>query len=361
MSKNKDEKLFTRRRLFGLAANAGIFGGIYCLAPRVLESQGRNLGLCRTSGASRFLARPASFTRALPTHQTLKRIYENKQFTLFGDTDHSNVSYDQFFWSREHINTLVNAGVKHLCLETTNQSRINKITSGEMSAEEYGRFFANNLAMWHTPEEAYIHGIQVALGMQYAFAKGLKLHAVDYISPEEMEARRRGNFAENNRLLSRFKTRMCGADSTLTDGVYTSYTFTHLHRIIPASLDSVTILASRDDDTQRTENIKNSVGNERTVIMFGNGHFDNIDTSIKSLIGEENVTHIQFNANLRDYDEALGPEYAEYQTGREKTPDFIYSIEDEAVYATPVNRFPELATPLRPSRRDQNRRATPIP
>ncbi len=339
----------------------GLAGGAYCLAPRVFERTGQSMGFC-SEGASNFpisdedLSRriPQSLKTPLPANRTLRNIYANKQFTLFGDTDHTNTSFDRFFWSRENIDLMAEAGVKHLCLEThrDGQQMLDDITDGKVDFNWYVDAFIEHSNLWYTREQAQELLNNYFLGLQYAKQKGLKVHATDY-ADEGFEL---SEFSvENMRLQGRYKTRMCGADAGFTDMVSLTYFITHLHRVIPAAFVSNELMASRDDDTERAQLIQEKVGDEKAVIHYGNGHFDNVETSIKTLLGPENTTHIQFHKTALEYDGDLGPDYDDIIRNTRYTPDFIYSVDKGAVFASPVNRYPELTRSRRAQMWQQNR------
>lgn len=312
----------------------------------IAQTSDNDDGMCELPQSALLEELPNSFKNPLPRAQTLTNIYQNKQYTLFGDTNHGQHLYDEFFWSRENIDCMVAAGVKYICVEQPphNQDLYDRLANGEKDPEEYASYNSRSVGYYTTRDESYALYMAQALGVRYAYLKGIKVWTVNSTTPEIQEERNRGITSEYRHGLTSYRAEVCGDGFTTTPALRRAYNQQNpeLYRDYRRSWGI--IARGRNDDRGRTELIKQLCGDERTVIHFGNAHFDDVPTSIKTLLGPDNTTHIEFVDSPYHYKGSLNePIPILSRQNNRDTPDFIYSLEGSAVFATPCNRYTDLA------------------
>lgn len=256
---------------------------------------------------------------------------DQRQFLLFGDTDHSDPRHTYYFFSKDHLDRLSEAGVKHIFIEQSkdHQQYYDDLTAGKLSPEEFAAVWASS--MWHG-DNLYEDMLMKAYSTLYAAKKGIKIHCADI---ENNEAASK----DDNDVLYDFVKdmtgefqRVCGNDNRLTNSFANAYGLKSPLRTILSNRAIERVMIDRHNDTRRARYIKSIAGGERSALFYGAAHMADRDKSFKTLFGVENCVHINLVPGIEKI----------YEKPRNLEADFAHVIDRKAVYQTGAIAFEEL-------------------
>lgn len=317
------KKQRTLKYIFAMAIGSTLLVGGY-------ESAGAEVPLDKTKSES-FCEVPkrtaTQFDLSAVSSQTTDDFYrsnmDDRQFLLFGDTDHSDSRIHDYFYSKEHIDRLSSLGVKHIFIErapSQSQKGIDDLVTGKITPEEFATKYAGG-GMWDR-DGAKEARIRVAEGMVYATGRGMKIHASDIKSKGIATKEEREELYKYFGDMSSEFNRLCPGAESMTDEFYDYYVEKRADYLKKWGTRFNEIMQERFNDTNRVNYIKSIAGNERSAIIYGAAHFSG-PQSIKILLGHDNTVHINLFPDKRKSAE-YGPSI--------KNSDFAQVIDQKRIY-----------------------------
>lgn len=279
----------TRRGLIfgGLAAG----GATLWNADKIAVAFGKEAGLCDQS-PSNLLRSLLPDNKAHDAGSLYPEIYASAQFTLVGDTNHTDLRIQDYFYSDENITHMLQAGVKNVCIEynISNQPLFDDLQSGKITPEDFV------IEKYRTTTEEIAKSLMLqsrlrtAQGIHKMAQSGIKVHCSDmrYVGHDVDERALR--FQEG---AYDFHEDMCDNPNGITMKGTIAYVVTNPIQFLFNRNGAKDLNLARVRDNEQIANlIKEQCGNERSVIFFGHEHFNRSVRSIASRIGIENATRI---------------------------------------------------------------------
>ncbi|MCB9991866.1 MAG: hypothetical protein H6867_10965 [Rhodospirillales bacterium] len=249
----------------------------------------------------------------------------NRQFLLFGDTNHYDHRISDYFYSHDNIDRLSAQGVKHIFIEMgpQNQYIIDDLVSGKMTDDDFAKI--NKGGIWdHNNKSDYEQDLHAAQGILYAAAKGIKIHAVDLKGHTSVTKADREELYKFIKDRSRTFAALCPQNDSMTMAFIQAYhgkRQAYLQHYAPIFNE---LMATRYDDTERAALIKSIAGNERSAVFYGSGHYDG-PKSMPALLGPENSVQIYIFPDARQVE-------GQYAQGEFTGVDFGHIVSENKVY-----------------------------
>ncbi len=294
------------------AFSAPVHAGDFCPAPSQSAPQASQTSRAPSGMPSRSIA------------EFYKGTFSERQYFLFGDTDHSDHRIHDYFYSPAHIDHLAAQGVKHIFLERSphSQQGIDDLIAGTITPQGFAEKYSGG-KMWDR-QGADEARIRMAQGIVYAAGKGMAIHGANLFTKgiatreERMEMYR--FFGE----MSAAFAKECPDSSYMPDEFSDRYWSENIGKLSLTPERFAQIMREeRDNDTGRTEFIKEKAGMERSAVIFGAAHFSDAPQSIKTLLGPENTVHIDLFPEVEKIEATLA---------ESKKADFIFVIDTARAY-----------------------------
>lgn len=267
----------------------------YALSSTLLEQVGDNIGLCTPNNEENVKAGRYDNINTPPAEDAFSQLYrdEQKQFTLVGESNHTDGAISEFFYSDENIGYMAASGVKHVCIEwdISNQRDLDELQNETISPEEFTKRWKTN---WGTENFQKKKLLSFAKGVQKLGKLGIKVHGIDTADQDTQNA------PATERLytgLSKFHQRMCGEELPLTSRSQAAYFVTNLGKLFNAFGDRNRAQNERANDTGRVSTIREKCGQEKAVIFMGSGHFSGTARSIKNFFRDQS-NHVELFGSL---------------------------------------------------------------
>ncbi len=256
-------------------------------ADKIAIGIGGNIGLCNQPDSKLPNIPPSSQTQT-----SYAEIYGQTQFTLVGDSNHSDLRIQDYFFSDENIEMMAKAGIKNVCLERgfEGQPLFDALQNGEITPEDFV------IEKYKTSSEEIESTLWLqsrlksAYGIRKMAEKGIKVHCSDVrystIDPDPKAlAFQEGAYD--------FHEDMCKTPNGITDKIVVAYILTNPINFIRSFNTSTDLNEARDNDNKAIATlIRNQCGDEPSVVFFGQGHFGNSASSISNALGEDLITEI---------------------------------------------------------------------
>lgn len=303
--------MHTRRVL--LLGAAAIFG-TYAASPAILRRVGEDIGLCTPPNQGNVDDGVYANTPYQDANTAFSPLYSatDKQFTLVGESDHTDARIPNFFYSKANIQNMVTSGVKHVCIEwnAAEQSALDDVQNGTVTPEEFADTWRTN---WGTRDFQREQMFTLAKGVKELSARGIKVHAIDVYGEHTSNTTATEQFHTSSSI---FHQEMCGADSPLTTRSQVAYAFMHPISFIRSLSDANEVQSERANDRERVNLIRQKCGDEKAVIFMGSRHFSGTARSIRNHLVDE-CNHAELFGSLTSY------------TQRPYTdPDFFFFAEE---------------------------------
>ncbi len=293
-----------------------------------------------------------------------KTAMNDKQFLLFGDTNHTDTDLHEFFYSKENRERLVEMGVKHVFLEVEPeyQDIISACAEGTLDAdafieamakrkEEVNPEIAKQAKKMHNPiaeQQKDVVRSQVK-ALQYWHKNGVKVHCPDdrsnlkdalpivYKSYEMLfnalsYAQERG--AEkpivNQRIIISYLFNSVVGDASSERKPKRPISMDN-QELNPADFQNF-MDKRMSDDVKLAQTISNLADGEASAILFGAGH-GHRKNGLGDLIGADKVLRIDLHSKAEHFAEK-GTMFQRESTKGYSQSDFVHILEDNKVYKT---------------------------
>lgn len=220
-------------------------------------------------------------------------VAEERQFMLFGDTDHSDYRIGDYFYSAAHLDILAQAGIRHIFIERApgSQKGLDDLVAGKITPEEFSSQYEGG-KMWDR-EGAAQSRIHMAKGVIYAAGKGMAVHAIDVKTTGIATKKEREElYAFYGDMSASFNTACPGADH-MTDAFYEAYQQRRYFYLMQKEKRFAEIMQERSNDENRVALMRKIAGGERSAVLFGAAHYSG-PKSMKTLLGKGSSLHINF-------------------------------------------------------------------
>lgn len=290
-----------------------LFGGLIAVfnKNRIAGAIGRAVGACEAPEVDEQTLNKYPSSQARFPDAAYRDTYGDRQYTLIGDSNHTDRRIYKYFFSDRNINLMAQSGIKNLCLERdqAKQPLIDQLQDGKISPDEFAaEYFPKGVDLEARPRLAQRRKLFTQALVKMGNL-GIKVHLVDeYIRKQDIVDE-----------VEQMHEDTCNSDLPISDGIYATYAVSNLWDIITGRKDVVDANRSRRDDRDRTALIQEKCGNEPSVVIFGKDHFARHGSSIKSLLGAENVRHIEVVGSKAYYDNSSTskPDYVHFVANQE--------------------------------------------
>lgn len=289
---------------------------------------------------------------ALPS-QSPENFYANaygyRQYTLIGETNHSDTAINNFVHSEQNIRSMSQAGIENIFLErgATRAFFIGQLYSEEITPHEFAVGWGFN--RWLSDSDALQANLRLADSLLIYREQGIQPYAVDDSNSTSSREDRSASYKEDRKLVEYFHT-SCPDTPVLHGRVSNAFSFSQLfgYEEMPSDEEFEGIMNrsnERDDDSNRIEAIQSISQNAKSVIFYGAAHFDNAPQSMHSLLGSSSLlisvySSRELYADTWDY-------YQDALIGRTTRPDFVHIIDEGKVYQTGSVSFQDLENAVR--------------
>jgi hypothetical protein len=293
------QRRFLLKSLFG-TAGALAAAKAYPALPDFFRDHGEDLGLCRAPRQRQSDSRPSHTPPRLNVIDTyLEDIFRQRQFTLFGDSDHSSLSVQTFLWHPHRLDMMARSGIKHVGIEYDrgHQPYLDRIASGELSGEEYASLFRRT---YLTRENNRVYSILLARGVRQLAENGVKVHCID-TSRSDFEIGGRAS------LDFRAQASVLGQEMCAASGGKPRISMRRLYGLMEPRLgirfmrEYPVFKGLREDDRDRTRIMEELCGGEKGIIFFGNKHMGAHPTSFASLLNDRATVINLYDDRARFY------------------------------------------------------------
>ncbi len=319
--------VITRRALLFSAAGAGTLATIWN-GDKIAVSLGDELGLCDPPNDP--------FGNNPPSQSAISydEIYARRQFTLIGDSNHSDLRIQDYFFSDQNIDHMVNAGIKNVCLERNfrGQPLFDALQKGEITPEEFviEKYSTSpeeiNSALWLQSR------LRSAYGIREMGKRGIKVYCSDVRFSTIQPSQRTLDFQNGS---YDFHEDMCDTPRGITPTVIATYVATNPIDFLRSFSESKTVNSGRDDDNDPiAQLIKQQCGDEPSVVFFGQGHFGRSVHSISNNLGRENVTEVILFGGQAYYTHDM------WHHG-----DYFHFVEEEQIFSKQNGFWPRSTSP----------------
>lgn len=335
----------TRRALLvtgGLATLGFAPTAARTLGTELLIRKGKDWGLCNEEEDNQNAVRYLNAQQDYNVPDGYRQIYGQRQYTLVGETDHTDKRIDDFFYGAENIAALTENGIKHLCLEKDRslQPVIDKLANGTMLPEDYATTQMPEPIVTDFDQYLFDQHKKFAAAVHSMASLGIQVHCIDTVQQEKTvispEADR---FYDAPR---EFHRDMCQSPEGMTEQAQTLFGLLHAFKLWAHRDEMALIHSQRANDRQRLQIAQDLCGNDPAIIFMGNSHFEKRPDSFRGLLGSD-ALHISIYGDNRYYEL---PKY-------NMAPDFVHLVEQETVY-----RMPEQQAQNHAIRVDQSPRKT---
>jgi hypothetical protein len=316
----------TRRALL-VTGGLATLGFAPTVARTVVTFKGDDWGLCNENEDNQNAARYLDAQQDYSVPAGYRQIYGQRQYTLVGETDHTDKRIDDFFYGEGNIAAMVEGGIKHLCLEKDRslQPVIDSLANGTVLPEDYASTQMPDPLVTDFDHYLFNQHRKFAAAIHTMAGLGIQIHCIDTVQQEKTfispEADR---FYDAPR---EFHRDMCQSPEGMTANAQTVFALLHAFKLWAHHDEMALINAQRADDRQRLETTQALCGNDPAIIFMGNSHFEKRPNSFKGLLGPD-ALHIGIYGDSRYYEL---PKY-------NMAPDFVHLVEQETVYRMPVQQ-----------------------
>ncbi len=252
-----------------------------------------------------------------------KNDFGDRQFFLFGDTDHSDYRVHDYFYSDEHLDRLAALGVKHIFIErmpSKSQQGIDDLVSGKITPEKFAKDYAGG-KLWDR-DGAEGARARMAKGVVYAASLGMKIHASDVKTKGIATKEERNELYGFYGAMSQEFNKLCPGATNITGKFQQYYAEKRSDYLEKWGARFNEIMQERYSDKNRLDYIKSIAKNERSALLYGDAHFMG-PNSFRGLLG----------AAKSVYTKLFPSESKVVQYGSSiKTSDFAQVIDQKYVY-----------------------------
>jgi len=273
-------KLTRRALLFG---SLGAAAGVITLKDEIAMAIGRVAGACDTPEVDAQTAQKYPSSQARFPDTAYNEIYGDRQYTLIGDSNHTDKRIYNHFFSDRNIGLMAQAGIKNVCLERdqAKQPLIDQLQSGEITPEEFAaEYFPKDVDLEANPRLAQRRELFTQALVKMADLR-IKVHLVDTLNQDLEDAGEQGFNAYDE--MTQMYEDMCDSDLPMTEGATITYALSNLWDLLNSRGSARDLSLERRDDRVRAEIIKERCGDELSVVMFGSDHFSRSHIGIKAL------------------------------------------------------------------------------
>ena len=289
--------------------------------------------------ASRSALLKLSLKKSFAASSVYDRLLQQKQFVFFGDTNHTDRSLHAFVYSRENIDKLRDAGIKHFFpeVEPRYQSRVNDVAEGQISPDRFMHLFAIDAAEQtgksseeYLADSAWKNNIVAwGQGLRDMHDDGIEIHCLDDRSHIDEKA-----VQDLLLFMGEMKsfTKAHGLPGLFHGKLLIHFVLDNMEKIKNHELELKnvkSIFAPRNaDDPELAERIKKAAGEERGAILFGAGHGFSKErsNSLADCLGRNQVTQINLYSNRPLYADRLS------ESSR-LTPDYAYIVQENKIFS----------------------------
>lgn len=311
-----------------LKAAVKVTAGYWLLTEGIYQFKIRTTGVCAVNDNSSVVSSIKKEFSGIPSFPE-EEFYNSglggsqRQFLLFGDTNHSDSRHIDYFYSKEHINYLHGLGIKHIFIEQSKdqQAAYDDLVQGEKTPEEFAGIWAKG--MW-SGDNIYKEMLKRAHSVLYCAEKGIKVHCSDIYNFDMVSKEDFRSLVENVTDMTNDFRDICPDASGITGEFASAHAWRNPIRTIFNSISAHRVIDARNNDLKRAAYIRSIAGNERCAVLYGAGHFDDSNTSFKNIFGKDNCVHI----DLYPDEKAVG------NITRSGRPDFTYLVNKQKFYQT---------------------------
>jgi hypothetical protein len=265
-----------------------------------------------------------------------------KQYTFFGDTNHTVGGIRDYFFGVENTQQIIDADVKHVMIEypESMQGLAESLSNGALTKDQFiDEITAQIKPLWWSEEQTRHYHSLMADMIVTLNDHGVKMHFVD---PGLGES---GMGADSKELLFEIAGELVGLLST--EGVDASMSsmeiFIATQKFVYSKLLSDDGFEARleklykdffeqrlgEDNKRIAANIQDIAGDERAVILYGAAHIMR-EHDLDEMLGEDKTQNISLYSDKHSYADALmGAIYSFYLPEK---PSRIHIITEQNVY-----------------------------
>lgn len=266
---------------------------------------------------------------------------DRAQFLFYGDTNHTDIRLQEFFYSEENMSRMAQAGVKHIFpeIEPRSQEGVTAMAEGKVEAPDFlaeimeiertkatqkGDQEALSLLRNKTFINSHLRKFEVwCAGFRRAYDHGMMIHCLDErknLDPADVKALFRYINEIQLWIEEKYKT-----PKPLHGKLLLKFAFDHkdMLRQMNALKTDTLIKTRHGDDKQLARRMIAAAGGEKGATLFGAGHAHNLGGLFDTL-GQDRTLRIDLYAS-RDMcaDRLMGiPE------DREATPHYIHLLDE---------------------------------
>ncbi|MFN3826258.1 MAG: hypothetical protein ACK4NR_01385 [Micavibrio sp.] len=344
---------------------------------------GAALGLVTIGGAqvyADFFSDPCSFgegnrarqnfladTPPLKPDDVYGTLMGQRQFTFFGDTNHTDMRPMSYFYSPQNQERMIKAGIRHIFIEhpTSIQPLIDDIASGKIGTEDALAIYNESMnTFWLNDEKKEIFLRNVITFTANMAKHGIKVHAVDEFDNDaeekNIDPQIMVRFAATTRDMVDYKQQSCPNMPVINQQFVNAWGnrrlmikkfFNQFPGRDPLPHE-IAVEDTRQDDNGLASRIKRLAGDEKAAILYGAAHaHDKSETDLDELLGSENVLKIDLVGNRQSFLDPVS--YMAWGRQDYDEPHFIHLVSDNQIIKTyhGQNVFPDQKTSQRPSAR----------
>lgn len=282
---------------------------------------------------------------SVPKEEFYQRLMGQRQFTIFGDTNHSDKRIHDFFFSAENAQNILQSGIKHVFLERPYQMQgvFDQLGRGEISEED---FMTATMNMHNLDEKPVITDAMcrtisnTARFCRTMMQNNIPVHCID--DRDHLDQDDLSNILGSMIKLQKHVISKGDPTAIIHGRIVMSFV---LEKVLPESSSqndraadakqAEQFLKERVDDTKLAEDIKRVAGDEKSVILYGTGHGSG-QNDLDDLLGKDNVIRVHIHAQQELYADrimSLNRDEPEYDP-----PNYVHLLDTERVYeVTPLD------------------------
>jgi hypothetical protein len=261
------------------------------------------------------------------------------QFVFFGDSNHTDRSLHTFFYSRENIERMAAAGIRHIFpeIEPRFQPLVDLVANGQVTPDDFALLAAaqsakdlgislNELARRKTFEDSLAGLRERGAGFRMMAEKGMKIHCLD--DRKNLDSSSLRDIFKFMAEARNFIVGRNGLPGILHGKAYMRFVIENAKKLQGMNLaDMPKLLAMRGaDDPALAERMKQAAGNERAAILFGKGHATMPD-SLFDCLGRDRTVRVDLYSNRDLYADRL------FRSTEQKIqPDFVHIIGEHTLF-----------------------------
>lgn len=320
-------RLSPRRRLSGVFAAAALAVPIFFIpAAQAVEaplpSANDNGYGCQIDTDARALKTVQSGGSRVNGTTTMRQIAGSRQFTIYSDTNHSDLRILMYFYSRENQKTLIDSGVKHVFLEMGGNHLIGGLYDQSLSKRQFVDSYAGYVKPFWLTDAQYRQQLEALADFIIAMRQaGIKVHGVDQSLQETKMTQADWNtISKVSRDFRDYIKQNCPAGTLNHRQVYRVYwaKVVEVQRRNPGYYEVDPYEAyrkfseERGNDQELADRILKLAGSEKAAILFGNYHSRKTG-DLDDLLGKDKTVRIELYGDRFIYADAeyYGMRYAQ--------------------------------------------------